>query len=217
MKNYKKVILTLLVAILGMGAANAQLRFGLKAGVNLNDLSVTRLPNLDDLNENNRCGYTLGAMTEFQIPVIGLCFDLSLMYTYMNSDVKFKDVNDIKNFDISKSFIEVPINVKYKIGLPVVSKFLTPYVFTGPAFAFRLGSLNKNYKDLVDLKTTQTSWNVGLGVELIKHIQISGSYGFGLNDPFKFTDKFLQNAGISNDKHIKSKSNYWTITAAWLF
>lgn len=214
MKNFKKVILTLLVAIVGMGTVNAQLRFGVKAGVNLNDLSVTRLPNPSDLDESNRCGYTLGAMTEFQIPVIGLCFDLSLMYTYMNSDLKCKD---IKDFDISKSFLELPINIKYKIGLPVVSKFLTPYVFTGPAFAFRLGSMNKKYKDLVDLKSTQTSWNVGIGVELIKHLQISGSYGFGLNDPFKLTKKFLNDHGISEDKSIKGKSNYWTITAAWLF
>ena len=32
---------------------------------------------------------------------------------------------------------DIPLHVKYKIGLPIVGKVLSPYVFTGPCFAVR--------------------------------------------------------------------------------
>lgn len=43
MKSYKKIIIVLLAAIFGMGAAQAQFRFGVKAGLNLNSLHLSNL------------------------------------------------------------------------------------------------------------------------------------------------------------------------------
>ena len=207
MKNYKKIILTLVVAILGMGAANAQIRFGVKAGVNLNSLShVNKVYNSDD-----KCGYTLGVMTEFQIPIIGLGLDLSAMYTHMST--KLEDESTHKDLGLAKNFIEVPINLKYKIGIPVVSRIVTPFIFTGPSFAFRLGGNKKDVTQYLQTKGTQTVWNVGLGVELIRHLQIQAGYGFGMNNIAK---KVAAENNI-NANFQKLRNNYWTITAAWLF
>ena len=52
-------------------------------------------------------------------------------------------------------------------------------------------------------------WNVGVGVELIKHLQVSGGYTFGINNIAK---EFASNIG-----KVKLRNNYWTVTAAWLF
>lgn len=208
MKNYKKVILTLLVAVLGMGAANAQLRFGVKAGLNLNSLSHLE----KGYKDADKCGFTAGLMTEFQVPVIGICLDLSAMYTHMSSEIKDKDAN----YDLAKNFLEIPINLKYKIGLPVVSNIVTPFIFTGPSFAIRL---DKNKKDITNLshfintKGVQTVWNVGIGVELIRHLQVQAGYGFGINNIAK---KVADQTSI-NTNFTKLRNNYWTITAAWLF
>lgn len=207
MKNFKKVILTLLVAILGMGAANAQLRFGVKAGLNLNSLHLSGVK--DNLTDDNKAGFTAGVMTEFQIPVIGLCFDLSAMYTHMNSDIN----NGNQKMDLAKNFIEVPINVKYKIGLPVVSNIVTPFIFTGPSFAFRLDKNKKDVANFIETKSTQTVWNLGIGVELIHHLQIQGGYGFGINN----IAKHIADANKVDMDFTKLRNNYWTITAAWLF
>ncbi len=219
MKNYKKVILTLLVAILGMGAANAQLRFGIKAGVNLNHLHLSSVK--DNWVDNNKAGFTGGLMTEFQVPVIGLCFDLSAMYTHMSSSVVTKPTYSSQSDQIgggevtglAKNFLEIPINIKYKIGLPVVSRIITPFIFTGPSFAIRL---DKNKKDAdIQTKGTQAVWNVGIGVELIRHLQIQGGYGFGINNVVKTVNKLgADTHGVGFDK---LRNNYWTITAAWLF
>lgn len=205
MKSYKKIILTLIVALCGMGVANAQFRFGVKAGLNMNSLHLNNLE--DNFNKDNHCGYTLGVMTEFQVPIIGLAFDLSAMYTRMNSDLDAKVPNE-ENVSYNKNFLEIPLNLKYKIGLPLVGSIITPYVFTGPSFAIKL---DKNSLDAIKTKTCQVAWNVGLGVELVKHLQISGSYGFGMNNIAKMT-------GVVNTTNdVKVKNNYWTVTAAWLF
>lgn len=200
MKIYKKIILTLLVAFCGMGIANAQLRFGVKAGLNLNSLHLSNLEK--NFHDDNKCGYTLGVMTEFQVPVIGLCFDLSAMYTRMNSEI---DAPEGEKVAYNKNFLEIPLNLKYKFGLPVIGSVFTPYLFTGPSFAFKL---DKNTGDALKTKSCQVAWNVGLGFELIRHLQISGSYGFGINN---IADHWV------NTEDAKVKNNYWTVTAAWLF
>jgi len=201
MKSYKKIILTLLVALCGMGVANAQLRFGVKAGLNLNSINLKDAG--ANFSDDNNCGYTLGVMTEFQVPLIGLCFDLSAMYTRMNADL----TEDQKDMNIGKDFLEIPLNIKYKFGLPIVGSIISPYILTGPSVALKL---NKNPKgeDAFKTKGVQAVWNVGLGVELMKHLQIQGSYGFGMNNIVKH---WVETA------NVKAKNNYWTVTAAYLF
>lgn len=201
MKQSKRIILALLVAIMSFGAANAQLRFGVKAGLNLNSLHFSDVAS--NLKSDNQCGWTGGVMTEFQVPVIGLAADLSVMYTHMGAAPKFNK----EDVDINKDFIEIPLNLKYKFGLPIVGNFLTPYLYTGPSFAFRLKHAADNFKT----KSCQTAWNVGVGVEIIKHLQIQGSYGFGMNN---IANKIV--SGI-NTENVKAKNNYWTVSAAWLF
>lgn len=207
MKTLKKILLALVITIVGVGAANAQFRFGVKAGLNLNSLSTSNLKS--NFNKDNAAGYTAGLMTEFQVPIIGLCFDLSAMYTRMNSepDYHFTTTGET-DVAYNKNFIEIPINIKYKFGLPVVGNILSPYLFTGPAFAFKL---DKNTVKDIQTKTCQVAWNIGVGVELVHHLQISGSYGFGINN---IVDKLP--VGIETD-NIKLKNNYWTVTAAYLF
>lgn len=202
MKTLKSIIVVVLIAVMGVGVADAKLRFGLKAGVNVNDLNLKE-PKATFASENGT-GWTAGIMTQY-LSVIGLGFDASVMYTRLNADVFYN------NTDLSTdnhNFIEIPINLKYRIGLPVVGNILAPYIFTGPAFAFKL---DKNTVEEFKTKTCQVAWNVGLGLELFKHLQIGASYGFGIND---IVSKV--NIGV-NAEDLKTKNNYWTITAAYLF
>lgn len=203
MKNLKKVIVALLVAVMGFGVAEAQFRFGIKAGLNLNTLELKDLKS--NLDSENGVGWTGGVMTEFQVPIIGLCFDLSLMYTRMNASSNMF-TEDNKEFAYNKNFLQVPLNLKYKLSLPAVGHIVAPYIFTGPSFAFKL---DKNLVDDIKTKTCQIAWNIGLGLELIRHIQVGASYGFGINN---IVPKNLLNA-----KDLDMKNSYWTITAAYLF
>lgn len=210
MKSMKRIAATLTALVLCVSMANAGIRFGIKAGLNVNELHL----NQKTFDASNRAGFTVGAMTEIVIPVIGLGFDASLMYTRMNSELDRETVSVFDNAssvttynkeNVGKNFIEIPINLKYKFNIPAVASLVKPYVFTGPSFAFKLdGNTVKAFKT----KTCQVAWNVGIGVELINHLQIGGSYGFGVNNIAK---------NWVDAKGIKVKNNYWTVTAAWLF
>lgn len=173
-------------------------------------MNINKL-HLQDVGKNvesdNRCGFTAGAMAEFTIPVVGISFDVSLMYTRMNSKMYYDgsttDVPAMKSS--SKDFFQIPVNFKYKIGLPIVGKIITPYIYTGPDFAFLLGHSDA-------FKHFQAAWDLGIGVELVRHLQIGAGYSWGINNIAKKV------TGWENiDGDFKTKNNYWTITAAYLF
>lgn len=188
----KKILVMLLIALMGVSAAEAKLRFGVKLGTNIDHLSTNVKSNF---SKNNRAGFTGGVMAEYMTPLLGFGFDLGVQYAYMNSEI-----SDNKNF------LEIPLNLKYKIGLPVVGKIISPYIFTGPSFDFKL---DKNTMEDIKTKTFQAVWNVGLGLEFFSHLQIGASYGFGMNTIAK---KVIAGSELQN-----YHNNYWTISAAYLF
>lgn len=196
----KHLIIVLLV-LTGMAApAQAQFKIGPRVGINVNDLHL----NKSTFDPENRVGFTAGVMTEFTVPIIGLGFDASVMYVRRNSQWSYgQDVTKIH-----QDYIDIPINLKWKIGLPVVSKIITPYLATGPAFSVLTSK--KAFEDMKN-KNFVTSWNIGAGVTLLSHLQIGATYGFGLG-------KTAEWVGISNDTpKIEGKTRCWTITAAYLF
>lgn len=210
----KKFLVALLIAVMGVGAANAELRFGIKAGLNLNSLHLSK--DINQLKENfssdNGTGWTAGVMAEYMAPAIGLGVDLSLMYTRMNADINV--VNETTNTYVgtikNSNFLQIPINLKYRFSIPVVGKIIAPYVFTGPDFAFKLG---KQTLSNLKTRTCQVGWNLGLGLQLFKHLQISAGYSFGINN---VVEKLAGNYVTPLDD-VKAKNSYWTITAAYLF
>ena len=203
--NWKIALAALVAVVLGCSSASAQFRFGVKAGVNLNSLHFSNLKS--NLDKDNGCGFTGGVMTEFQVPVIGLCLDASLMYSRMNASTGIFNTDEhgiiTETIEPNKDFLEIPINLKYKFPIPLAQ----PFLFTGPSFAFKLGGDD----DVFKTKTFQTAWNIGVCVELFNHLQVAGSYGFGMNNIMK------EVAGINTTNDFKVKNNYWTITAAYLF
>ncbi len=191
MKNLKRIILALM-ALTVCFAADAGIRFGVKAGLNVNNLHF----NQSLFDAKNRAGFTGGVMTEIMIPVVGIGFDASLMYTRMNSRDYINTSHDnVEEVQFGKDFIEIPVNVKYKLSLPAIESLIKPYVYT---------------IEYMKARTCQVAWNIGLGIELIKHLQVQASYGFGINNVAQYTNL------VSTEK-LKVKNNYWTVTAAWLF
>lgn len=200
----KRILIALMALVLTAGAASAQVRFGIKAGANFNKIRV-KDGNLDPANS---CGFNAGVMTEFTVPIVGLNFDASLLYSRMNNETGGKVIDGKTKY--GKNFLEIPINIKYKFNIPMVSGIVAPYIFTGPSFAFKLD------KTILD-RTFQSTWNVGIGVQLIRHLQISGSYGFGMNNIMqKVLTQEAPGADLTSAQ-IKAYNNYWTVSAAWLF
>lgn len=198
MKNLKGLLLAIAAVIMLSAPAAAQFRIGPRIGTEINKFSLSK----EALDKENRAGFTGGLEVEFTAPIINLGFDASVMYVHRVSAEGKED-------SFSKDYIEIPINLKYKIGLPVVGKIITPYIFTGPSFAFLTSK--KAITEAFESKTVDVAWNFGLGVQLFSHLQIGASYGLGMTKAVKFVGITGEPAGIDG------KNNYWTVTAAWLF
>ena len=198
MKKFTILIVAAIVSIAAAVPASAQLKFGLKVGTAVNSLKF-QSDNWDEtFSTDNRAGFTGGAMLEFTAPMLGVGFDASVMYMHRSNNT-------------SRDYIDIPLNVKWKISIPVVSKFLKPYIATGPSFAFRVSK--NEFKEFVNQQKCDISWNFGFGVELLSHVQVGASYGMGLNNTL---DK-LKIRESDKTSGIEGKNRYWTITAAYLF
>jgi opacity protein-like surface antigen len=199
MKAIKRIFAIAIVAVLAISPAAAQVRFGVKAGVAINTLHF----NEDAYKSNNRAGFTGGVMAEFQVPVVGLCFDASLLYAHRNAELKSNETVTYK-----RDYIDIPVNLKYKFGIVGVENVFDPFVFTGPDFAILMSDKDQSY---AKNKTFNTSWNVGFGAEIFNHLQIAATYGLGLS-------KALDTIGLtSSGETVNGKDHCWTITAAYLF
>lgn len=205
----KTIFCVALVAALFLAIpANAQFKIGPKVGVNISTLSLG-----GDLSKNfkssNVSSFTGGVMAEFMVPVIGIGVDASVMYTRKGSDLK--EITTESTAKQHTDYVEIPINLKYKFSLPVVGSFMSPFVYAGPSFAFRVGD---NFADQYKNKSFETAINVGIGLEFFNHLQIAGQYGWGLGKAMEFENNVLNPAlnGKSN-----GKSRAWTVTAAYLF
>lgn len=208
MKRINQLIIIAVVALISSFTANAEFRYGIKAGLNVNKMHFDKNELFD---ADNKCGWTAGVTTEFTVPIVGIGFDLSVMYTRMNSELE-NNSSTVKDDNYGKNFLEIPLNLKYKLSIPAAAAFVKPYVFTGPTLAVKL---DKNVKDALATKSAQWGWNVGLGVELVKHLQIGAGYTFGINNIVDKVTDYTDAVGKPVD--VKLKNNYWTVTAAYMF
>lgn len=198
MRRITQIAIIVALIITATSSAQSQVRFGVKGGITLNKLKWDR----EVVNKDNRAGFTAGLMMEIGLPVVGLGIDASVLYAHREDDMYFEDVK------LKRDYLDIPLNVKYKVQIPVLCKIITPFVTTGPDFALMLGDTDKG-----DFKTRKwnTSWNVGFGVELFRKLQVHANYGIGITKAFKYIGKDV------NSEPVQGKDKLWTITAAYMF
>ena len=196
------------VGAVGFSArAGSPVRFGVKAGMTINELKF----NENAFDSDNRSGFTGGVMMQFVAPIINIGFDASLMYTHRSTKVMadFGDPEDNSTVNIGRDYIELPINFRWNIGLPLVGKFVTPFLTTGPDFSFLISS--KNVKDAWNNRTFDFAWNFGFGLKIVNKVELAASYGLGINNSASGDTSLYGPVGVD------AKNRFWTVTAAWLF
>lgn len=194
----KKIIGTLLViSCLLAVPAQAQLRWGLKGGVNLAKASFSH----SDLKSDNFTGFFVGPTAEFTIPMVGLGVDGSLLFSQRGLKIKGDDKS------IKQNGLEIPINLKYTFGF---SSLAAVYLAAGPSFIFDF-SKDKGIKNITEIKqeNAQVAINIGAGVKLLDHLQIGANYSIPVTKTAK-----LQTLGIDNASY---KTRNWQVSLAYWF
>lgn len=200
MKSLKSLFVALALVLAAAAPASAQFRWGIKAGATINKLSFDK----EVISSENRTGFTGGLMVEFTAPLIGIGMDASVLYANRSFEYS-QTVEGVKTTGHkTRSYIDIPLNLKYKLGLPGVGKIITPFVTTGPDFSFLCSK--KNIENAYKNKSFDFAWNFGLGVQLLNKLQLAANYGLGIS-----------NSVSGNDAMYDSKNRTWTVTAAFLF
>ena len=70
---------------------------------------------------------------------------------------------------LKQSSFQVPLNIKYIIGLGNIANV---FVAAGPEFGFNVGNSLEAYT----IEKSRLSINAGLGVTLLKHVQVGANY-----------------------------------------
>ena len=197
----KKILNTLMLAVgllLMAMPADAQIRFGVKGGVNLTQVET----NLKAIKDNST-GYFIGPMIEATIPGIGLGVDGAIMYAQRGKD------------ELKMEGVEVPLNLKLTIG---AGSSLSIFLAAGPDFFLNLKDLDLGAIDATiqgykaKEKKAQVGLNLGGGVKLMQHLQLGHNYMIPLGDSFSF--KKAADA-VGEDESFKYKN--WQLTLAYIF
>lgn len=195
-------LVVLVAATLVAIPAQAQIKFGLKGGLNITDMSLSS----EELFEtSNRAGFFIGPTVKFTLPIVGLGIDASALYDQREAKVKDSDEK------LKQKAINIPINLRYDIGLGSLAAI---YLAAGPQFGFNIGDKHQTLiEDVAEwkLKTSNFSVNVGAGVMLLSHLQVGANYNIVCGK----TGEVTVFDGVR--KVVRGRSNTWQVSLAYYF
>lgn len=172
-----KKVLFLGLCIVITVSLQAQLRFGVKGGLNLANVSTSDAPGV---SYSMKADFNAGVLVA--IPIAGrFSIQPEALYSGQGSDIKVDSLTGKYNFQ----FINIPVLIKYHIinGL---------YLETGPQFGLLIGAKVKadggSSTDIKDeLKTSDFGWTAGLSFLLPVNFGVDARYNFGLTNFLKAT------------------------------
>ena len=192
--------------------AFAQVKLGVKGGLNVSKMSVSS----DVLDADNRAGWFIGPTLKLTVPIVGLSFDVSALYDQKSTKVS-DDNNGSKT--IKQQAIDIPVNVRYGVGLGDAANI---FFFAGPQFAFNVGdkefkwNSTSSYENTFQLKKSTLSVNVGAGVTLLSHLQLTANYNIACG---KTGDATVWNTVEKTSQEVvkNGRTNSWQVGVAYFF
>lgn len=195
--------------------AKAQIKFGVKGGLNLASASLSDAWDAKG-NADNYTGFFIGPMVDITMPIIGLGVDGALMYSQKGTKISF---DDLGSTTFKQQGIEIPVNLKYSIGLGSLASI---YFAAGPSFYFNMKSDDdftfNSVAGSLDYDKSEVSLNLGAGVKLLRHLQLGVNYNMGLTDSAKAKIDSSNSSDIWDAINGESyKSKMWQVSVAYLF
>ncbi|MCI6119862.1 MAG: porin family protein [Prevotella sp.] len=207
MKN-KRMIIAVAVVLMMMAAipSVAQVKFGVKGGLNVTKMSVSS----EVYSADNNNGFFIGPTVKFTLPIVGLGIDAAALYDERKGAlVRY----DNKSEDVKFKSINVPVNLRWNIGLGSLAGI---YLAAGPQFGFALGDFGDAWdSSFYKKENMNVSVNLGAGLSLLKHLELGFTYNIQTKDSYAITEDW---AGGNLGRQVTDiKTNAWQISAAYYF
>ena len=212
----RKIFTAAIVAatmLFSTSSEQAQVKFGLKGGLNVTNMSL----NSEVFDADNQTGFFIGPTVKFTLPIVGLGIDASALYDQRDAKITVEDNGASVESKIKNQSINIPINLRYGVGLGSTASV---YLFAGPQFGFNVGDKNQSiFKDMGEwrLKSSTFSVNVGLGAMLLSHLQISANYNIACGKTGETTVSSALGELAQSAAKKRGRANAWQIGLAYYF
>lgn len=176
----KRLLLLAVLLTAALTTAQAQIRFGVKAGLNLNTSDVKKVFHDGEIGtHDNPVGYHFGLQARIETPVLGLYIQPELLYN--SNTTRFNYIPTVKTdnyFKVRKTDLDLPVLVGFKILLFRIN--------AGPVFKVNLNEkvLNKRVSQLYEVKSSlknkYVGYQAGIGLDLMSltfDIRYNGNFG----------------------------------------
>lgn len=175
-KSLLLVVAFLLLSVQGFS------QFGIKAGLNFNNLDDINFSTIDEDSFNKKTGFNAGILYKFKIPVIGLTVQPEFLYTQTNSSLEsYVDGGKGASGDLKVGYLQLPVGLQF--GLDLV--LFRPFIQVVPYVGYNVSK--ENTVNNLEWDVTKFKYGVGLGAGLdIWKFQISGRYSWDLGDVAEF-------------------------------
>lgn len=199
--------------VLSPTVAQAQVKLGIKGGLNVTKMSLNR----EVFDADNQTGFFIGPTLKFTLPIVGLGIDASALYDQREAKV-FGGVGNeqivMEERSMKSKYINVPINLRYGVGLGSLANV---FFFAGPQFGFNVGEKDQ---ELVDdktwtLKSSVFSVNIGAGFTIVNHLQLSANYNVACGKTGDVTFGSAVSDVVNGSK--RGRANAWQIGLAYYF
>ena len=208
MKRSLTALLIAIVALCAAPLANAQMRWGATAGVNVNSMKFKQ----DLFGVSNGVGESLGVRGEMMFPGIGFGLELGLMYQQQGATLHLADAPNIiwssqgyGNERVYLHNISIPFNLKFKwTRMQCLEDYVAPFVFGGPVIQIQAGH---SKCDALKFSGGDVELCAGLGFEVLKRWQIAASYTWGMT-------YVLKTAQLDD---VSARNRTWDVRVTYFF
>lgn len=181
-------------------------KFGVKGGLNLNDMHIE-----NGIDASSKAGFFIGPTIKVGLPLTGLDIDASALFDYRSAKLDVNDGVDNHKETVKQQQIAIPVNLRYGFGLGDAASI---FFFAGPQFGFAIGDKEQSLcHDVAEwkLKTSNFSVNVGAGVMILEHLQVSANYNIACGTTGELSIKDIGKGAA------KGKNNSWQVGVAYYF
>jgi hypothetical protein len=181
-------LLIIVVAFTMTTKSFAQVKYGVKAGLNLANISEKSSLGSENEGKTSKIGFHFGGTAEFPASE-AVSVQTGLLFSSKGYKISLEGASGSMNVN----YLEIPINTIYKIEIGSSKLCLSagPYLAYAVSGSAKYGGIevdvNIGSDDDDDYKALDYGLNIGAGVELNDKITIGLQYGIGLANISSYT------------------------------
>lgn len=216
------LLLVVLATFLSATESSAQIKYGVKGGLNLSDVVIMHTwrgsmggsEKDKGVSISNRAGFFIGPTALLSTPIKRLDIDASLLFDQRGVETMSIGLAGGRAFKTTttQQQLSIPVNARYNL---ILGKGAKLFVFAGPQLGINIGKREKELDNGVFVfNRASFSINAGAGLLLARHIQISANYNIVCK----------KNADIWNSRNMdyshemdRSRFHAWQFSVGYYF